>query len=80
MDSCPLSCGLWVSAEPSLNTGVVDLMDRHSLTEKFDFSHAWMRWGATGLTAFTLATILSVRFIRNAFFEFFLVSHIILVG
>ncbi|KAH9899749.1 ferric reductase NAD binding domain-containing protein [Cubamyces lactineus] len=50
------------------------------LTEKFDFSHAWMRWGATGLTAFTLATILSVRFIRNAFFEFFLVSHIILVG
>ncbi|KAL7282503.1 hypothetical protein ACG7TL_003974 [Trametes sanguinea] len=32
------------------------------------------------LTAFTLATILSVRFIRNAFFEFFLVSHIILVG
>ncbi|KAI9056559.1 hypothetical protein FKP32DRAFT_1585671 [Trametes sanguinea] len=50
------------------------------LSDNFDFSHGWMRWGATGLTAFTLATILSVRFIRNAFFEFFLVSHIILVG
>ncbi|CDO68687.1 hypothetical protein BN946_scf184652.g14 [Trametes cinnabarina] len=50
------------------------------LSDNFDFSHGWMRWGATGLTAFTLATIFSVRFIRNAFFEFFLVSHIILVG
>ncbi|KAI0720245.1 hypothetical protein C8T65DRAFT_692861 [Cerioporus squamosus] len=50
------------------------------LSEKFDFSHAWMRWGATGLVAFTLATILSARFIRNAFFEFFLLTHILLVG
>ncbi|KAI0775988.1 hypothetical protein BD413DRAFT_257872 [Trametes elegans] len=50
------------------------------LPEKFDFTHGWMRWGAVGLAAFTLATILSVRFIRNAFFEFFLISHIVLVG
>ncbi|KAI0638308.1 ferric reductase NAD binding domain-containing protein [Trametes polyzona] len=50
------------------------------LPDKFDFTHGWMRWGAVGLAAFTLATILSVRFIRNAFFEFFLLSHIVLVG
>ncbi|KAI0774396.1 ferric reductase NAD binding domain-containing protein [Fomes fomentarius] len=50
------------------------------LPQVFDFTHAWMRWGVVGLTAFTLATILSVRFIRNAFFEFFLLSHILLVG
>ncbi|KAI0832548.1 hypothetical protein BC628DRAFT_1309259 [Trametes gibbosa] len=50
------------------------------LPEKFDFTHAWMRWGAVGLAAFTLATIFSVRFIRNTFFEFFLISHIVLVG
>ncbi|KAH9943327.1 ferric reductase NAD binding domain-containing protein [Epithele typhae] len=39
--------------------------------------------GCTGsgrMTAFTLATILSLRFIRNAFFEYFLISHIVLVG
>ncbi|KAI9000892.1 hypothetical protein BD414DRAFT_15568 [Trametes punicea] len=62
---------LWIHAVSRASSG---------LSEKFDFSHAWMRWGATGLTSFTLATILSVRFIRNAFFEFFLVTHIILVG
>ena len=39
-----------------------------------------MRWGVTGLVAFTLATILSVRVIRNRFFEFFLISHIVLIG
>ncbi|RDX53967.1 hypothetical protein OH76DRAFT_1342942 [Lentinus brumalis] len=50
------------------------------LSERTDFSHGWMRWGATGLVAFTLATILGVRFIRNAFFEFFLLTHILLVG
>ncbi|OCH90700.1 hypothetical protein OBBRIDRAFT_582310 [Obba rivulosa] len=50
------------------------------LPEKFDFSNGWMRWGATGLTAFTLATIMSVRPVRNMFFEFFLVSHVFLVG
>ncbi|EMD40636.1 hypothetical protein CERSUDRAFT_111219 [Gelatoporia subvermispora B] len=50
------------------------------LPEKFDFSNGWMRWGATGLTAFTLATIMSIRIVRNMFFEFFLVSHIFLVG
>ncbi|EIW61249.1 uncharacterized protein TRAVEDRAFT_69649 [Trametes versicolor FP-101664 SS1] len=50
------------------------------LPEKFDLTHGWMRWGVIGLAAFTLATIFSVRFIRNAFFEFFLVSHIVLVG
>ncbi|KAJ3554162.1 hypothetical protein NM688_g3250 [Phlebia brevispora] len=50
------------------------------LPEKFDFTHGWMRCGAAGLAAFTLATILSFRPIRNAFFEFFLLSHIVLVG
>ena len=52
----------------------------YSLPPTHDFSHGWMRWGAVGLTAFTLLTILSVRFIRNALFEFFLLSHIVLVG
>ncbi|GJE84448.1 ferric reductase family protein [Phanerochaete sordida] len=50
------------------------------LPEQFDFTHGWMRWGALGLTAFTLAAILSLRPIRNAFFEFFLISHIVLIG
>ncbi|KAI1796261.1 hypothetical protein LXA43DRAFT_1090336 [Ganoderma leucocontextum] len=50
------------------------------LTGKHDFSHGWMRWGAVSLTAFTLLTAMSVRFIRNVFFEFFLLSHIALVG
>lgn len=53
---------------------------RYSLPEVFDFSHSWMRWGAAGLTAFTLATILSVRPVRNLMFEFFLISHILLVA
>ncbi|EKM59392.1 uncharacterized protein PHACADRAFT_169942 [Phanerochaete carnosa HHB-10118-sp] len=52
----------------------------NGLPEQFDFTHGWMRWGATGLTAFTLAAILSLRPIRNAFFEFFLISHIVLIG
>lgn len=51
-----------------------------SLPEKFDFTHGWMRWGAVGLAAFTLATLFSVRPVRNAFFEFFLITHIILIG
>ncbi|KAI0796559.1 ferric reductase NAD binding domain-containing protein [Abortiporus biennis] len=50
------------------------------LPAKFDFSHGWMRWGLAGLIAFTLATILSLRPIRNMVFEFFLVSHIILIA
>ncbi|KAH9850710.1 ferric reductase NAD binding domain-containing protein [Lenzites betulinus] len=50
------------------------------LSGRTDFTNGWMRWGAVGLAAFTLATIFSVRFIRNAFFEFFLISHIVLVG
>ena len=51
-----------------------------SLTEWQDFGHAWMRWGAASLTAFTLLSVMSVRFIRIVFFEFFLMSHIFLVG
>lgn len=50
------------------------------LPEKFDFTHDWVRAGALGLTAFTLAAIFSIRPIRNAFFEFFLISHIVLIG
>ncbi|EJF56585.1 hypothetical protein DICSQDRAFT_71178 [Dichomitus squalens LYAD-421 SS1] len=62
---------LWVHA---LSRAISGLPPSH------DFSHGWMRWGAVGLTAFTLLTVLSVRFIRNALFEFFLLSHIALVG
>ncbi|KZS97904.1 hypothetical protein SISNIDRAFT_423350 [Sistotremastrum niveocremeum HHB9708] len=40
----------------------------------------WMQSGVLGLSAFTLAALLSVRPIRNRFFEFFLLSHVILVG
>ena len=54
--------------------------DLGSLPEKFDFSHGWMRWGAVGLIAFTLAAITSLRPLRNAVFEFFLISHIVLIG
>ena len=50
------------------------------LPEQFDFTNGWMRWGATGLAAFTIAAVMSLRPIRNAFFEFFLISHIILIG
>lgn len=38
-----------------------------------------MRWGVTALTALSLAAVLSLRPIRQRFFEFFLVSHIILI-
>ncbi|THH33660.1 hypothetical protein EUX98_g541 [Antrodiella citrinella] len=47
---------------------------------KTGFETIWMQCGAVGLTAFTLAAILSVRPIRKAFFEIFLVGHIILVA
>ncbi|KAL5487797.1 FRP1_3 [Sanghuangporus weigelae] len=49
------------------------------LPEKFDLSHGWMKWGVAGLAAFSLATVLSVRPIRIKLFEFFLVSHIVLI-
>ncbi|TFK76030.1 hypothetical protein BDN72DRAFT_362236 [Pluteus cervinus] len=50
------------------------------LPERFDFTHTWMRWGAVGLAAFSLATFLSIRPFRNLAFEFFLISHIILIA
>ncbi|TFK43398.1 FAD-binding domain-containing protein [Crucibulum laeve] len=49
------------------------------LPQQFDFTHDWMRSGAVGLTAFSIATLLSVRPIRNMAFEFFLISHIVLI-
>ncbi|KAF8981515.1 FAD-binding domain-containing protein [Cyathus striatus] len=49
------------------------------LPAQFDFSHNWMRSGAVGLAAFTFATFLSTRAIRNMAFEFFLLSHIALI-
>jgi len=49
------------------------------LPPMFDFSHDWMRCGALGLAAFTIATILSIRPIRHVAFEFFLVAHIVLI-
>ncbi|KAI0347380.1 hypothetical protein BDW22DRAFT_1404940 [Trametopsis cervina] len=62
---------IWIHAITRASSG---------LPQKFDFTHAWIRWGAVGLVAFTLATIFSIRPIRNAFFEFFLITHIILIG
>ncbi|OBZ76332.1 putative ferric reductase transmembrane component [Grifola frondosa] len=62
---------LWIHAICRASSG---------LPEQFDFSHGWMRWGVAGLAAFTLTTILSIRPVRNMFFEFFLLSHIALVG
>nr|VWP00534.1 Pre-mRNA-splicing ATP-dependent RNA helicase PRP28 (EC [Ganoderma boninense] len=50
------------------------------LTEREDFGHGWMRWGAASLTSFTLLSMMSVRIIRILFFEFFLMTHIFLVG
>ena len=45
-----------------------------------DWELSFIRWGAAGLVAFTVATILSVRPIRNMVFELFLISHIILIA
>ncbi|KAF9468795.1 FAD-binding domain-containing protein [Collybia nuda] len=50
------------------------------LPPQFDFTHTWMRAGVTGLAAFTLATLLSIRPIRHMAFEFFLLSHIVLIA
>ncbi|RDB22637.1 putative ferric reductase transmembrane component [Hypsizygus marmoreus] len=50
------------------------------LPPQFDFSHNWMRAGAVGLTAFSLATVLAIRPIRHMAFEFFLVSHVVLIA
>ncbi|KAF9451639.1 hypothetical protein P691DRAFT_337963 [Macrolepiota fuliginosa MF-IS2] len=49
------------------------------LPEQFDFTHDWVLSGALGLGALTLAAILSLRPIRTAAFELFLVSHIVLI-
>lgn len=51
----------------------------HSLPAQFSIEHNWMRSGAVGLAALTIAMILSIRPIRNAAFEFFLVTHIIFI-
>ncbi|KAF9534178.1 ferric reductase NAD binding domain-containing protein [Crepidotus variabilis] len=61
---------LWIHAIQRILSG---------LPAQFDFSHHWVRAGATGLGALTLAVILSIRPIRNAAFEFFLVAHIVLI-
>ncbi|GLB33682.1 putative FAD-binding domain containing protein [Lyophyllum shimeji] len=50
------------------------------LPPQFDFSHNWVRSGAAGLAAFSLATVLSLRPIRHFAFEFFLVCHIVLTA
>ncbi|KAJ8523513.1 hypothetical protein ONZ45_g36 [Pleurotus djamor] len=51
----------------------------YRLPEQFNFTHNWMIAGAVALSAFSLATLLSIQPIRNAVFEVFLVSHIVLV-
>jgi ferric-chelate reductase len=51
-----------------------------SLPEQFDFTHPWMQAGAIGLAAFSLATLFSIRPIRHLAFEFFLLSHIVLIA
>ncbi|KAF9498476.1 hypothetical protein BDN71DRAFT_1385581 [Pleurotus eryngii] len=50
------------------------------LGARSDFSHNWMISGAIALVAFTVAAFISFRPIRNAAFEFFLISHIVLVA
>jgi len=77
MDACHLSNSCWVSDYSSIS--LEDAHDIYSLPQKFDYTHGWMRWGAVGLTAFSLATALSLRPIRHAAFEFFLISHIVLI-
>ncbi|KAF8974334.1 FAD-binding domain-containing protein [Flammula alnicola] len=49
------------------------------LSVQSDLSHDFMRAGVLGLAAFSVATILSVRPIRHVAFEFFLVTHIVLI-
>ncbi|KAF4619569.1 hypothetical protein D9613_005357 [Agrocybe pediades] len=49
------------------------------LPPQFDFTHDWMRSGAVGLASLTIAVILSLQPIRHVAFEFFLVTHIVLV-
>ena len=44
------------------------------------FTSLQMQLGAVGLSALTLTTLLSLKPIRALLYEFFLVSHIILVG
>lgn len=39
-----------------------------------------MQAGAVGLAAFSLAALLSIRPIRHMAFEFFLLSHIVLIA
>ncbi|TDL29709.1 hypothetical protein BD410DRAFT_833972 [Rickenella mellea] len=62
---------LWIHAMVRYKSG---------LPASFNLTHDWMRWGVVGLAAFTLAAILSIRPIRHAAFEFFLVTHIILIA
>ncbi|KAF8665715.1 hypothetical protein AX16_000165 [Volvariella volvacea WC 439] len=49
------------------------------LPARFDFSHNWMRSGAVGLTALSLAGFLSISPIRHLAYEFFIVSHVVLI-
>lgn len=63
-----------------LSIAIIGAHKCHRLPVQFSFEHNWMRAGAVGLAAFTLATILSIRPIRHAAFEFFLISHIILIA
>ncbi|KAF8914049.1 ferric reductase NAD binding domain-containing protein [Gymnopilus junonius] len=61
---------LWIHALARVVSG---------LPKDADFSHDWMRCGALSLASLTIATILSVRPIRQMVFEFFLVTHIVCV-
>jgi len=68
----------WVRCLEPLICAVSKLFD--SLPEKFDLSQGWMRAGVAGLAALTLATLLSVRPVRNMAYEFFLIAHIALIA
>ncbi|KAG9118763.1 hypothetical protein FRC07_006558, partial [Ceratobasidium sp. 392] len=50
------------------------------LTGHFSLHEVDMRFGVVAVVAFTLATLLSFRPIRNMAYEFFLVCHIVLVA
>lgn len=77
VDTCPSAHSLWVETN-LLNLQSI-FLTLHSLPAQWDFTHNFMRAGVTALAALTLIAIGSIRPIRNAAFEIFLVSHIVLI-
>lgn len=57
----------------------IQILTFFSLHGHFTLVTPWIRDGVVAITAFTLAAILGSRAIRNRVYEFFLVTHIILI-